>query len=69
MSEIPLPVYAGAGFLFLKRYDVSWLLEDVGVCPRRISEIVLGKRSVMADTVLRLACCFEIRLCFRQIFS
>ncbi|MCR4320830.1 MAG: hypothetical protein NUV74_10915 [Candidatus Brocadiaceae bacterium] len=41
-------------------YDVSWLLEDAGVYPRRINEIVLGKRSVWADTVLRLACCFEI---------
>jgi addiction module HigA family antidote len=28
---------------------------DIGVPPRRINEIVLGKRSVSADTALRLA--------------
>jgi addiction module HigA family antidote len=28
---------------------------DIGVHPRRINEIVLGKRSVTADTALRLA--------------
>ena len=28
---------------------------DIGVPPRRINEIVLGKRSITADTALRLA--------------
>ncbi len=28
---------------------------DIGVHPRRINEIVLGKRSITADTALRLA--------------
>lgn len=31
------------------------LARELGVPPRRISEIVLGKRSVTADTALRLA--------------
>lgn len=31
------------------------LARDLGVAPRRINEIVLGKRSVTADTALRLA--------------
>ena len=42
---------------FLKPLEVSQyqLAKDVGVPPRRINEIVLGKRAVTADTVLRLA--------------
>jgi addiction module HigA family antidote len=31
------------------------LARDISVPPRRINEIVLGKRSVTADTALRLA--------------
>jgi plasmid maintenance system antidote protein VapI len=30
-------------------------IRDIGVHPRRINEIVLGKRSITADTALRLA--------------
>ncbi|RWX76037.1 addiction module antidote protein, HigA family [Neorhizobium lilium] len=42
---------------FLKPMEVSQnaLARAVGVPPRRINEIVLGKRSVTADTDLRLA--------------
>jgi addiction module HigA family antidote len=42
---------------FLKPLEISQdqLAKDVGVPPRRINEIVLGKRSVTADTALRLA--------------
>ncbi len=42
---------------FLKPLEVSQykLAKDVGVPPRRINEIVLGKRAVTADTALRLA--------------
>src|SRR6267142_7070386 len=42
---------------FLKPLEVSQyqLAKDVGVPPRRINEIVLGKRAVAADTALRLA--------------
>ncbi|MCJ7532900.1 MAG: HigA family addiction module antitoxin [Anaerolineales bacterium] len=42
---------------FLKPMNLSQsrLALDIGVHPRRINEIVLGKRSVTADTALRLA--------------
>ncbi len=42
---------------FLKPMGLSQsrLALDIGVHPRRINEIVLGKRSVTADTALRLA--------------
>jgi addiction module HigA family antidote len=34
------------------------LAKDLGVPPRRVNEIVLGKRGITADTALRLARCF-----------
>ncbi|HXV27808.1 MAG TPA: HigA family addiction module antitoxin [bacterium] len=42
---------------FLKLMNLSQyrLAKDIGVPPRRINEIVFGKRSVSADTALRLA--------------
>ena len=42
---------------FLKPLKLSQnrLARDLGVPPRRINEIVLGKRAVTADTALRLA--------------
>ena len=42
---------------FLKPLGISQnqLGRDLGVSPRRINEIVHGKRSVTADTALRLA--------------
>ena len=42
---------------FLKPMKLSQnrLALDIGVHPRRINEIVLGKRSITADTALRLA--------------
>ena len=45
---------------FLKPMEVSQnaLARAIGVPPRRINEIVLGKRSVSADTALRLARAF-----------
>jgi len=36
------------------------LARDIGVPPRRINEIVLGKRKVTADTALRLSLYFGI---------
>lgn len=36
------------------------LARDIGVPPRRINEIVLGKRRVTADTALRLAKYFNM---------
>ena len=42
---------------FLKPMGISQyrLSKDIGVPPRRINEIVHGKRSITADTALRLA--------------
>lgn len=53
------PVHPGEVLLeeFLKPMGLSQnrLAVSVGVPPRRINEIVLGKRGVSADTALRLA--------------
>ena len=45
---------------FLKPMDISQnqLGRDLGVSPRRINEIIHGKRSVTADTALRLSVYF-----------
>ena len=42
---------------FLRPLGISQnrLARDLGVPPRRINEIVLGKRAISADTALRLA--------------
>jgi len=60
MSEDKLhPVHPGEVLLeeFLKPMQLSQnrLALEMGVHPRRINEIVLGKRGVTADTALRLA--------------
>jgi len=53
------PIHPGEVLLeeFLKPMNLSQnrLAIDIGVDARRINEIVLGKRSVTADTALRLA--------------
>jgi len=53
------PVHPGEVLLeeFLKPMQLSQkrLALDIGVHPRRINEIVLGKRSITADSALRLA--------------
>lgn len=45
---------------FLKPMELSQnrLAREIGVPPRRINEIVLGKRAVTADTAVRLAAHF-----------
>ena len=52
------PVHPGEVLLeeFLKPLDISQyrLAKSMSVPPRRVNEIVLGKRSVSADTALRL---------------
>lgn len=57
-KKIP-PVHPGEILLeeFLAPLEISQyrLARDIGVPPRRINEIVHGKRSVTADTALRLA--------------
>lgn len=54
-----LPVHPGEVLLeeFLKPMRISQyrLAKDVSVPPRRINEIVHGKRAVTADTALRLS--------------
>lgn len=65
MTEEKLrPVHPGEVLLeeFLKPMGLSQnrLALSIGVPPRRINEIVLGKRSVTADTALRLARYFDM---------
>lgn len=47
-------------FLVPMGLSQSRLARDLGVAPRRINEIVLGKRSITADTALRLARYFKM---------
>ena len=53
------PIHPGEILLeeFLKPLEISQyrLAKDINVSPRRINEIVHGKRSISADTALRLA--------------
>ncbi|MBI1928313.1 HigA family addiction module antidote protein [Candidatus Poribacteria bacterium] len=53
------PIHPGEILLeeFLKPMGLSQyrLANDIGVPPRRINEIVRGKRSIRADTALRLS--------------
>ncbi len=59
MDEKLNPVHPGEVLFeeFLKPMSLSQnrLSLEIGVHPRRINEIVLGKRRVTADTALRLA--------------
>ena len=54
-----LPVHPGEVLLeeFVKPMELSQnrLALGIGVPPRRINEIILGKRRITADTALRLA--------------
>ena len=58
------PIHPGEVLLeeFLKPMNLSQnrLAIDIGVDARRINEIVLGKRSITADTALRLARYFGV---------
>ena len=53
------PIHPGEILMeeFLKPMELSQnrLGQELGVPPRRINEIVLGKRGITADTALRLA--------------
>ena len=59
--KIP-PIHPGEILLeeFLKPMEISQnkLGRELGVSPRRVNEIVHGKRSVTADTALRLSVFF-----------
>jgi addiction module HigA family antidote len=58
-TDLLPPVHPGEVLLeeFLTPLDLSQyrLAKDIGVPPRRINEIVHGKRAITADTALRLA--------------
>jgi addiction module HigA family antidote len=57
--ELLPPIHPGEILLeeFLEPLGISQyrLAKDVGVSPRRINEIVHGKRAITADTALRLS--------------
>jgi addiction module HigA family antidote len=59
MSKKIDPIHPGEILLeeFLKPMEISQyrLAQDINVPPRRINEIVLGKRAITADTALRLS--------------
>lgn len=59
MAEKLSPIHPGEVLLeeFIKPMNLSQnrLAIDIGVDARRINEIVLGKRSITADTALRLS--------------
>ena len=62
-KKIP-PVHPGIilqeEFLVPFGLSLTKLATDIGVSPRRINEIVLGKRAITADTALRLARYFNM---------
>ena len=61
--QIPNPTPGEVLLLeFIEPMDLTQngLARAIGVPPRRINEIVLGKRSITADTDLRLARYFEV---------
>jgi len=62
-EKIP-PVHPGEILMeeFLRPMGLSQnrLANDLGVPPRRINEVVLGKRRITADTALRLAHYFDM---------
>ena len=57
------PIHPGEVLLaeFLEPLELSQyrLAHDISVPPRRINEIVLGKRAITSDTALRLARYFD----------
>lgn len=58
------PIHPGEILLeeFLKPLGLSQyrLAKQISVPPRRINEIILGKRSISADTALRLSAYFRL---------
>lgn len=58
------PIHPGEILLedFLKPMDISqyYVAQSIGVPPRRINEIVQGKRRITADTALRLGRFFSM---------
>jgi len=64
MIEKLAPIHPGEILLeeFLEPMGISQyrLAKDINVPPRRINEIVLGKRAITPDTALRLALFFGL---------
>jgi len=62
-NKLP-PIHPGEILLeeFLEPMDISQyrLAKDISVPPRRINEIVLGKRAISPDTALRLSLFFGL---------
>ncbi len=62
-TKLP-PIHPGEILLeeFLEPMEISQyrLVKDISVPPRRINEIVLGKRSITPDTALRLSLYFGL---------
>jgi addiction module HigA family antidote len=58
-NKIMAPIHPGEILMkeFLEPMDITQyrLSKDISVVPRRINEIVHGKRSITADTALRLS--------------
>ncbi|MFQ5420070.1 MAG: HigA family addiction module antitoxin [Anaerolineae bacterium] len=58
-TQLLSPIHPGEILLeeFLQPMEISQyrLAKDIGVPPRRINEIVHGKRGISADTALRLS--------------
>ena len=63
MKKIP-PIHPGEVLLeeFLQPMEISQyrLAKDTGLAPRRINEIVHGKRAITANTALRLGRYFNV---------
>lgn len=64
MKKAHAPIHPGEVLLedFLLPFGISQyeVAKVVGVSPRRINEIVHGKRAITADTALRLARAFDL---------
>ena len=64
MARKLAPIHPGEVLLeeFLKPMGISQyrLAKDISVPPRRINEIVLGKRAISPDTALRLSLFFGL---------
>jgi addiction module HigA family antidote len=62
------PIHPGEVLLaeFLEPFGISQyrLAKDIGVTPRRINEIVHGRRAISADTALRLGRYFNMEARF-----
>ena len=63
-EKLYAPIHSGEVLMedFIEGFDITQhkLAVSIGVPPRRINEIVHGKRAITADTALRLGRYFEV---------